>query len=61
MKANVLEVSTSLKGLCIAAINILSVKVFEALSSFPFSKLIYHKKNSFKQQKIKFCHVTICF
>ena len=62
MKANVLEVSTLLKGLCLSAINIHSVKIFEVLTSFPFNKLIYlKKKNSFKQQKITFCHVTICF
>ena len=61
MKANVLEVSTLLKGLCLSAINIHSVKIFEVLTSFPFNKLIYLKKNSFKQQKITFCHVTICF
>ena len=63
MKANVLEVSTPLKGLCLSAINIHSVKIFEVLTSFPFNKLIYlkKKKSSFKQQKITFCHVTICF
>ena len=77
LRKGVMSASGSFQGLCLSAINFHSVKVFEVFTSFPFNKLIYlkkkkkkknkfkkqkkKKKTSFKQQKITFCHVAICF